>query len=166
MWRTKIIDGTDEIHTVLQRQRTARQRATTACQRGETLTECGVQPLNVGRIDDAVALRAPSERLDACWRAIDNATFRLDHPSPLVALDDLGDQDMTPGTQPGSSTRACEHGVRIGKTNGIFALRLASTTQRSPQCLRPPRPRMFYTGVGRGRRGEASKRARRKYLGW
>src|SRR6266446_7623670 len=118
MWHTKIIDGTDEIPAVLQRQRTARQRATTACQRGETRTAWGVQPLNGGRSDDAVALRAPSERLDACWRAIDNAPFGLDHPSPLVALDDLGAQDMTPGTQPGSSTRACMHGVAKGLPHG------------------------------------------------
>jgi hypothetical protein len=43
MGRTKMRDGTDEIHAVLSCQRTARQRATTACQRGETLTACGVQ---------------------------------------------------------------------------------------------------------------------------
>ena len=59
-----------------------------------------------GRIDDPAALRAPSECLDACRRAIHNAAFGLDHPSPLVALDDLGDQDMAPWTQPGPSTRA------------------------------------------------------------
>ena len=102
----EIIDRTDEIHTMLQRQRAARQRATSACQRGQTLTECRVEPLDVGRIDDAVALRAPPERLDACRRAIDNAAFDLDHPSPLVALDDLGDQDMAPRTQPGPSALA------------------------------------------------------------
>src|SRR6266567_967830 len=118
MWRAKIIDCTDEIHTVLQRQRAARQRATSACQRGQTLTERCVEPLNVGRIDDPVALRAPSERLDACRRAIDNAAFGLDHPSPLVALDDLGDQDIAPWTQPGSSTRARVHGIAKAFPNG------------------------------------------------
>ena len=91
MGRAKIIDRAYQIHAVLQRQRAARERAPSACQRGQTRTERGVEPLDVGRIDDPVALRAPSERLDACWRAIDNATFGLDHPSPLVALDDLGD---------------------------------------------------------------------------
>ena len=35
----KIIDRTDQIHAMLQRQRAARQRATSACQRGQTLTE-------------------------------------------------------------------------------------------------------------------------------
>ena len=75
MWRAKIIDGPDEIHTVLQRQRTARQCTPAACQRGQPLTERGVEPLDVGRIDDPAALRAPSERLDACRRAIHNAAF-------------------------------------------------------------------------------------------
>src|SRR5712691_4214608 len=51
-------------------------------------------------------------------RAIDNAAFGLDHPSPFVALDDLGDQDMAPGTQPGSSTRARVYGIAEGLPNG------------------------------------------------
>src|SRR6266568_2715023 len=101
MWRAKIIDRTDEIHAMLQRQRAARQRATSACQRGEPLTERRIEPLAVRRIDDPVALRAPSERLDASRRAIDNAACGLNHPSPLVALHDLGDQDITPRTQVG-----------------------------------------------------------------
>ena len=49
MWRAKIIDGPDEIHTVLQRQRTARQCTPAACQRGQPLTERGVEPVTVGR---------------------------------------------------------------------------------------------------------------------
>ena len=119
MWRAKIIDCTNKIHAVLQRQRTARQRATAACQRGQTLTERGVEPLDVGRIDAPVALRAPSERLDACRRAIDHAAFGLDHPSPLVALDDLGDQDMAPWTQSGPSTRARVHGIARSCTYNV-----------------------------------------------
>src|SRR5712671_2620366 len=139
MWRAKIIDCTDEIHTVLQCQRTARQRAASACQRGQTLTECGVEPLNVGRIDDPVALRAPSERLDACRRAIDNAAFGLDHPSPFVALDDLGDQDMAPGTQPGSSTRARVYGIAEGLPNGSDGGHQAiSTDQQGTMCRTAP----------------------------
>src|SRR5213594_332154 len=88
----KIIDRPYKIHTMLKRQRTARQRATSSCQRGQTRTEGRVQALDVRRIDDAVALRTPPERLNACRCAIDNAAFGLDHPSSLVALDDLGDQ--------------------------------------------------------------------------
>src|SRR4051794_18171747 len=55
--------------------------------------------LDVRRIDHPVALRAPSERLDASRRTINNAACGLNHPAPLVALHDLGDQDMTPRTQ-------------------------------------------------------------------
>src|SRR5438034_5493609 len=50
--------------------------------------------LNVGRINHAVPLRAASERLHTCWRAIDNTAVSSDHPSPLVMLDDLGDAEV------------------------------------------------------------------------
>ena len=62
--------------------------------------------------------KAPPERLDACRRAIDNAACGLDHPSPLVTLDDLGDQDMAPWTQSGPSTRARVHGIAKGLPHG------------------------------------------------
>ena len=71
---------------------------------GQAFPERRVQPLDVRRIDHPVPLRPASERLHACRRAIDNAAFGLDHPPPLVALDDLGDQDMAPRTKPGPST--------------------------------------------------------------
>src|SRR2546430_13645364 len=51
----EIIDRPDQIHTMLKRQRVARQRTTAACQRGQTRTEGRVQSLDVRRIDDAVA---------------------------------------------------------------------------------------------------------------
>src|SRR6266478_5443059 len=94
---------------MLQRHRAARQRATSACQRGQTRTEGRVQSLDVRRIDDAVALRTPPERLHACRCAIDKAALGLDHTSPLGALDDLGDPDMAPRTPPGPSAlpRVC-----------------------------------------------------------
>ena len=117
MGRAKIIDRPDQIHAVLQRQRAARQRSTSACQRDQTFTERRVEPLDVGRIDAPVALRAPSECLDACRRAIDNAAFGLDHPSLLVALDNLRDQDSAPRTQPGPAPRARVHGIAKGFPN-------------------------------------------------
>src|SRR5215470_7794661 len=46
--------------------------------------------LDVGRIDHPIPLRSASERLYPCRRAIDNTTFGLHHPPPLVALDHLG----------------------------------------------------------------------------
>jgi len=110
---TKIIDRPNQVHAMLQGQRLACQRPPTARQRGQPPSDCCIQPLHVGRIDDPVALRAPSERLDACRRAINNAAFGLDRPSPLVALDDLGDQDMAPWTQPGAST--CQSARAVGR---------------------------------------------------
>ena len=91
MRRAEVIDGADQVHPLLQGQRAARQRPASACQRRQALTERRMQPLDIRRVDDPITLRAPPERLDACWRAIDNAAFGLDHPSPLVTLDSLGE---------------------------------------------------------------------------
>ncbi len=45
---TEIIDRTDQIHTMLQRQRAPRQRPAAARQRRQTRPECGVQSLDIG----------------------------------------------------------------------------------------------------------------------
>jgi hypothetical protein len=114
----EIIDRTDERHAMLQRQCAARQRTPSACQRCQPLTKRRVQPLDVRGIDHAFPLRPTSERLDACRRTIDKAACGLDHPPPLVALDDLGDQNMTPRTQSGPSALPRGHGSAKGFPNG------------------------------------------------
>src|SRR5712691_3437968 len=118
MRRAEVRDGADQGHPLLQGQRAARQRPASACQRRQALTERRMQPLARRRVDAPLTLRAPPERLDACWRAIDHAACGLDHPSPLGALDDLGEQDMAPWTPPGPSTRARVHGIAQGLPNG------------------------------------------------
>ncbi len=87
----EVIARPDQLHALLQGQRAARERPASARQRRQTRTERRIQPLNIRRVDAPLTLCAPPERLDACRRAIENAAFGLDHPSPLVALDDLGD---------------------------------------------------------------------------
>src|SRR4029453_16880701 len=67
----------------------AGQRPATARQRREVFPERRVQPFDVRRIDHPAALRATPERLDACRRAIDNATLRVDDTPTLVAFDDF-----------------------------------------------------------------------------
>src|SRR4029450_8403237 len=102
---------------LVQGQRLACQRPAPTCQRREAFPERRVQPLDVCRIDDAIALRALSERLDACGRAVDNAAVGLDDTAPLVALDHLGDQDVAPGAQPRSPTFARVYGLAKGLAN-------------------------------------------------
>jgi hypothetical protein len=65
-----------------------------------------------------VPVRPTSECLHACRRALDHAAFRRDHPAPLIALDDLGDQDLAPRVQSWSSARARVHGITQGLLNG------------------------------------------------
>jgi len=111
MWRAKIIDRTDQVHPMLQRQRVTRQRSPSACQRGQPLTECRIEPLDVGRVDDPVSLRAPSERLHACRRAIDNAALDVDDTPLRIALHDLSEADVAPRTQPRPSALPRVYGL-------------------------------------------------------
>src|SRR6266702_2656056 len=84
----------------------------------------------------SVSVRRANARLR---RAIDNAAFGLDHPAPLVALDDLGDQDMAPWTQPGPSTRARVYGIAKGLPNGPDVRHQAiGTDQQGTMCRTAP----------------------------
>src|SRR2546428_185591 len=102
MRRTKVVDRTNQIHAMLQRQCTTCQRPATACQRGEACTERRVQPLNVCCVDHSITLRATPERLDAGRRSVDEAPLDGDDTPLRIALDDLGNADMAPGTEPGT----------------------------------------------------------------
>src|SRR5262249_61236335 len=112
--RAKVIDRAHQEHPLVQGQGLACQRPAPARQRREAFPERRVQPLDVRCIDDAVALRAPSERLDAGGRAVDNAAVSLDDTAPLVVLEHLVDQDVAPGAQPGPAALACGPGVATG----------------------------------------------------
>src|SRR5439155_14353038 len=105
-----VIDRPDQIPAMLQGQRAACERPASARQRRQTLTERGVQSLDVRRVDHAVSLRATPERLDAGGRAIHDAPLDIDDTPLGVALHDLGDQDMAPLTKSGPSTRTRVHG--------------------------------------------------------
>ncbi len=94
MRRAKVLYRAYHKHPRVQCQGVACQCPAPARQRREVFPKRRVQPLNVRRIDHAVPLRPAPEGLHACWRACDNAAFSLDHTSPLVALDDLGNQDI------------------------------------------------------------------------
>src|SRR5215813_578780 len=117
MRRAKVIDRPHQEHALVQRQGVAGQRPAPARQRREAFPERRVEPLYVGGVDHPTALRATSERLHACRRAIDKAAFRRDHPPPLVALDDLGDQDMAPRAQPWPSALPRVYGIAKGLPN-------------------------------------------------
>jgi hypothetical protein len=66
MGRTKIIDRTDQIHAVLQRQCAARQRSTAACQRDQMCTEGRVEPVTV---DGGITPPTPASSRVENWRA-------------------------------------------------------------------------------------------------
>src|SRR5437870_7040345 len=114
MRRAKVIDRAYQEHPLVQRQGLACQCPAPTRQGSETFTERRVEPFDVRRVDHPVALRATSERLDACRCAIDNAALRLNDATTLVAFDHLGDQDVAPGPQPRPPARARAHGIATG----------------------------------------------------
>src|SRR5712692_1265348 len=102
MIRTKVVDRANQIHPVLQRLPPTRQCPAAACQRCQALAEGRVEPLDVGGVDDAVPLRAASERLDACRRALYDAPLDIDDTPLGIAFHDLCDAEVAPGAQTGA----------------------------------------------------------------
>src|SRR5262245_45755525 len=81
--RAKVIDRAHQEHPFVQGQSLACQRPAPTRQRREAFPDRRVPPLDVRCIDDAVALRAPSERLYTGGRAIDDAALGRHHTPPL-----------------------------------------------------------------------------------
>ena len=98
--RAKVLAGASQAQTLVQRQGVARPRSTTARQRREVCPDGRVQPFAIGGVAHPVPLRAASERLHACRRAIHTTACGRDHPPPRVAFDDLGEADVAPRTAP------------------------------------------------------------------
>jgi len=134
--RAKVLDRAHQEHARVQRPGLACQRPAPTRQRREAFPERRVQPLDIGGVADAVALRAPSERLATGGRAVDNAAVGLDDTAPLVALHPVGDQDVAPWQQPWSSACARAHGIATGRAH-----RSAGSTQ-------PIRTAQHRTGCG------------------
>ena len=119
MRRAKVLPGAYHKHPLVQDQGVTCQRPAPPCSRREAFPEGRVQPLNVRRIDHPISLRPASQRLHTCRRAIDKATFGLDHTPSLGALDPLGDRAMAPRTQPGPSTHARMYRIAKGRANRL-----------------------------------------------
>jgi len=141
MGRAKVIDCPHHEHALVQRPGVAAQRPAPARQRREAFPERRIQPFDICRVDHPAALRAAPERLDACRRAIHNTAIGRDHPSPLVTLDDLGDQDMAPPPQPGPAALARMYGVAKGLPNGPdVGYQAIGTDQQGTTCRTEPQP--------------------------
>ncbi len=54
---TEIVNAAENIHAVLQRGALASQMTSTAEQASQTLAESGIEPFDVGGIDDTASLR-------------------------------------------------------------------------------------------------------------
>src|SRR5262245_38715746 len=118
--RAKVIDRPDRIHPVMQRQWATYQCPASPRQHRQTLAERRVQPLAIGRVDHAVAVRATLERLDARWCASYNTAFDVDHTPLHIALDNLRNTDVFPGTQLRASMGACPHRITKRLADGPY----------------------------------------------
>ena len=113
MIRAEVIDGADQVHPVVQGGGASCQGTSLTRERGQPLAEGGIEAFNIGSVDHTVALREASELLDLCGRASKNAAHDTNHVSVGVVLDDLGNMDVFPGTQTGTTSLA--GGERITK---------------------------------------------------
>src|SRR4029453_14133837 len=118
MRRAKVIHRADQEHALVQRQGVACQCPAPPRRWRQAFPECRIQPFDICRVDHPIALRATPDRLHACRCAIHNAAFGRDQPSPLVTLDDLGDEDLAPWSQSGPSALARIHRITKGLPNG------------------------------------------------
>ena len=126
MRRPKVIDRTSQAPPFVPRQGLAGQRPATARQWRAAFPARRVPSLPVRGIEHAVPWRAASARLHACRRAIEHAAVGRAHPSPLVTLDNVGDQDLAPGPPPGPPPHARVPGVATSLSNGAEVSHQAS----------------------------------------
>jgi hypothetical protein len=110
-----MIDRAEPIHAVLERQWVPRQHPPLPGQRGQAFAAGSLEPLEVGRMDHPVAVRAVAERLDAGGWAIHDAALE-GHDSPLgLPCHDLRQAAGAPATPP----RAPRPTGRPGITTGL-----------------------------------------------
>lgn len=87
--RAAVVDRTDHVYAMLQRQRAPRQGPPAPRQRGQAFAACRVEPLEVRGVDHPIPLRTAPERLDTRGRAIHDAALDVDNAALGVALADL-----------------------------------------------------------------------------
>jgi hypothetical protein len=111
MRRAEIIDRPNQIHPMLQRQCAPCQCAPSTRQRCQACTECGVEPLNVRRVHDPIALRTAPQHLDTCWRPSNDTALHLDHTPRLMVRHNLCHTDVAPRAQPRTPVRPQSHRI-------------------------------------------------------
>jgi hypothetical protein len=78
MWRTEIVQTTNQKQALFERGQGTRQGATTASQASQRLTEGGIQPFKAGGVDAAAAFRRGlNDRLNQRGIALFHAAFNL-----------------------------------------------------------------------------------------
>ena len=115
--RTNIRDRADQIQSVLERQWAPRQRTPAPYPHCQAFANGGSEPLDVGRVDPPVAVRALPERRDAGGCAIHDAALDV-NDSPLgISCHDLRHAEVAPATQPRAPLPTCWHGITKGLAN-------------------------------------------------
>ena len=134
-------DRADQIHSVLERQWAPRQRPPSPCQRCQALAEWGLAPLDVGRVEHAVAVRAVPARLDAGGWAIHEAALEVNDAPRGIPFHDLRHAAVAPATPPRAPLPTCLHGLTTRLANrpyiGAEAVR---TTPEGAVCRTAAHP--------------------------
>jgi hypothetical protein len=103
MTRAEVVDGTNQIHAMVQCGYLPYQGPPTANQSCNSRSESGVQSLNVGGVDHAAALGLLKQGLDLGLSSLYHpAGHTYDAPVGIL-FDYLGDGDIIPRSQPRAS---------------------------------------------------------------
>lgn len=106
MRRTKIVHGTNQIHSPLDAPCASRRAACAPSQNRQTTSERAIQPLDERRVEHLASWRRPQlgqEDLHAPQHQSMPCTL---HSSSIILLDHLGQRDLGPGVQPWSPARS------------------------------------------------------------
>jgi len=115
----KVVDRTNQIHSIVQRGDLTSQRTPAADQSRNPRPESGVQPLNEGGIDHSTFLCLVQQGFDLAAHSLYHPSYHAYHTFPGILFDHLRDKDTIPRSQAGPSGLPGRDRFPECLTNGI-----------------------------------------------
>jgi len=132
MFPAEVIDDTHQIHARFQRLTRLGQRATAPYQAGQALPKRRVEPLDEGRVDDALTLAVGNQSLDVASLALHQAALDAADSALLILFNCLRDEDARPSPQARSSALSSRHRLAKDQTDGVdIALQAIGAKQQT-----------------------------------
>jgi len=105
MRRTKVVHGTNQIHSPRDAPRASRRAACAPSQNRQATTERSIQSLDERRVEHLASWRRPQLGQEDLHAAQHQSMTRARHGSSVILLDHLSQRHLWPGVQPWSPAR-------------------------------------------------------------